>query len=105
MAEKKRTTGKGPGKKGQSSGGIVLGLVLMAIFICELLGYTWCRVQYTGVGYEITRATEEQARLKVVRKALKVELARLKSPERLAGIAETSIGLNMPTSRQIVVIE
>ena len=36
---------------------------------------------------------------------LQVELARLKSPERLTGIAETSMGLRMPSSRQVVVVE
>jgi cell division protein FtsL len=100
-----RATSKKPAKKARSAGGIVLGFVLMGCFICELLVYTWCRVQYTRVGYEISRAREEQARLMTVQKELQVELARLSSPERLAGIAETSMGLRMPSSRQMMVVE
>lgn len=84
---------------------MALGLALMGFFIGELLVYTWCRVQYTRVGYDISRATQEQARLMTIQKELQVERARLKSPERLAQIAETSMGLRMPTSRQTVVLE
>jgi hypothetical protein len=47
----------------------------------------------------------EQQQLMAVQKELQVELARLKSPERLSRIAETSMGLKMPTSRQMVVVE
>lgn len=89
----------------RSSGVIVLGLVIMSFFIFELLAISWCRVQYTQVGYEISRATREQNQYAAVQKKLEVELARLKSPERLAGIAEESMGLRMPSSRQMVVVE
>ena len=77
----------------------------MGIFLCELLAYTWCRVQCTQVGYEISRAAREEAQLAVVQKKLQVELASLKSPERLANIAEAYMDLKMPSSRQRVVIE
>ena len=100
-----RAKAKRPDNKARSTIGIVLGLVLMGIFICELLVYTWCRVQYTQVGYEISLATAEQARMMAVKKELLVELSRLKSPERLAGIAETSMKLRMPSSRQMMVVE
>jgi len=96
---------KKPGAKMRSPGAIVLGLILMGLFIGELLAVSWCRVQYTQVGYEIARATREQTQLTAAKKKLQVELARLKSPERLAGIANASIGLEMPSSRQMVVIE
>jgi cell division protein FtsL len=82
-----------------------LVFILMGIFLSELLAYTWCRVQCTRVMYEISRADEEQERLAVVREKLRVELARLKSPERLANIAETYMDLKMPSSRQMVTIE
>ncbi len=96
---------KKPGKKLRSPGGVALGLLLMGIFIGELLFYTWCRVQYTRVGYEISSASAERARQVKLQKELQLELARLKSPERLAGIAESSMGLKRPTSRQMVVVE
>lgn len=100
-ASTKKKKGKGP----RSPGTLVLGLLLMAIFFGELLAYTMCRVQCTKLGYDITKADGKQDRLLAVQKELQVELARLKSPERLARIAETSMGLKSPTSRQIVVLE
>jgi cell division protein FtsL len=97
---KKRTSTKTRFTKGNA-----LALVLMGVFLCELLAYTWCRVQCTGVGYEITRVVREQEQLAVVQKKLQVELARLKSPERLADIAKTYMDLKMPSSRQMVIVE
>lgn len=85
--------------------GISLTLALMGLFICELFVYTWCRVQYTHVGYDISQAIQEQDRLMAVQKKLQVELARLKSPERLAVYSERILNLKLPTSRQMVIIE
>jgi cell division protein FtsL len=101
----KRKSGKKGGRKTWSIGAMSMGLLLMGIFIGELLVYTWSRVQYTRTGYDISRAVREQQQLMAVQKELQVELARLKSPERLSRIAETSMGLKMPTSRQMVVVE
>ena len=100
-----REAEKRTGKEVRSSKGVTLALVLMGIFLCELLAYTWCRVQYTRVGYQISRAIGEQSQLTAVQKRLQVELARLKSPERLANIAETYMDLKMPSPRQMVIIE
>jgi cell division protein FtsL len=63
-------------------------IVLMFVFIAELFLYTWCRVNYIGVGYEITKETKKQQELIALQNNLKIELASLKSPERLAKIAK-----------------
>ena len=91
--------------KTRSSKWVSLGIVLMVVFIGELLAYTWCRVQYIGAGYDISQAVSEHQQLSTVQKKLQIELARLKSPERLAKIASRYMGLNMPTSKQMMVIE
>ena len=78
-------------------------VVLMVVFIAELLVYTWCRVQYVRTGYEIAQTTIEHQRLMELHRKLKVEDARLKSPERIARIARQR-GLVMPDSKQVVVI-
>lgn len=87
------------------SHGYILALVLMGIFFCELLAYTWCRVQCTGVGYEISRAAREREQLAEVQKKLQVELATLESPERLAYFAQKYMDLKKPSSRQMVIVE
>ncbi len=79
-----------------------LWALLMGIFIVELLIYTWFRVQCTQIGYEINRATETQNRQMALQNNLKIELARLKSPERIVKIATDKLGLVMPQPEQIM---
>ena len=77
----------------------------MFVFIFELLFYTWCRVQTTRQGYEINGLQAESRQLMLVQKSLKIELARLKSPDRIARIARDTLGLVTPKTQQVVDIE
>ena len=83
---------------------LALWLVLMGFFIGELLFYTWCRVQCVQMKYEISKATERQQRLVALQDNLKIELANLKSPQRIATIARKQLGLITPTSKQMISI-
>lgn len=76
----------------------------MAFFIAELLVYTWSRVQCIQVRYEISELTADQERLVMLQDNLKIELARLKAPQRIANIAKQQLGLVAPTSKQLIVI-
>lgn len=78
--------------------------VFLLIFIAGLLFYAWCSVQSVKIRYEISREAENHRNLIVLQNSLKVELAHLKSPQRLAEIAERQIGLTVPAPEQIVVI-
>ena len=55
-------------------------IIFMAVFIAELFLYTWCRVNYIDVGYEISKETKKQHELTALQNNLKIELASLKSP-------------------------
>jgi cell division protein FtsL len=79
-----------------------LWALLMGVFITELLVYTWFRVQCTQLGYEINRAAETQKRQTALQNSLKIEMARLKSPERIVKIATDKLGLVMPQPEQIM---
>lgn len=79
-------------------------LALMFAFMAELLFYTWCRVQYVRVKYEIQEQTTRIRKLSAMQDNLKIELARLKSPQRIAKIAREQLGLVMPTPKQTIVI-
>jgi len=79
-------------------------MVLLLVFVAELLGYTWCRVQYVNVGYELSRGTEKHAALMTLQNSLKVELARLKSPARIEKIARDKLGLVRPTPDQVITL-
>jgi hypothetical protein len=76
--------------------------LLMATFITELLLYTWFRVQCTQIGYETSRAMQTQGRQVMLQNNLKIELARLKSPERIVKIAQDRFGLAMPRAEQVI---
>ena len=79
-------------------------MVLMSLFIAELLVYTWVRVQCIRVGYDISAAADKQAELIAEKKKLTIELARLKSPQRIAWIAKTRLNLVTPSPQQIMTI-
>jgi cell division protein FtsL len=79
-------------------------MVLLLVFVGELLAYTWCRVQYVNVGYELSRVTEKHAALTTLQNSLKVELARLKSPARIEKIARDKLGLVRPTPDQVITL-
>jgi cell division protein FtsL len=79
-------------------------IVFMTVFIAELFLYTWCRVNCIGVGYEISKETQTQHELVAFQTNLKIELASLKSPERIAKIAKDQLGLVTPTQKQTIII-
>ena len=79
-------------------------MVVMVLFIGELFFYTWCRVGCTRMGYEITRNQNRQQKNITTANSLKIELARLESPERIINKAKNEFGLVIPTSEQIMVL-
>jgi cell division protein FtsL len=56
------------------------------------------------VNYDIAEATQDQQRLIALQDNLKIELANLKSPQRIATIAREQLGLITPTSKQMIPI-
>ena len=83
---------------------IMICLILMAVLIAELYFNTWCRVQYRQTNFEISRLEESNAQLSALQDNLKIELARLKSPRRIAKIAREKLGLISPGAKQTVVL-
>ncbi|GBC61978.1 cell division protein FtsL [Desulfonema ishimotonii] len=86
--------------------GIVTWVVLMSLFVTQLLVYTWCRVQCVQVGYEISKEADDYQNLMAVQNTLKIELERLKSPDRISKIAHYQLGLvtPVPTQKKTIVV-
>ncbi len=82
---------------------IALWLSLLLVFIAELLLTTWVRVQCNNLGYEIATLNRETQRLVELQDNLRVELARLKSPQRITRIAR-EMGLTLPAPAQVMVL-
>jgi cell division protein FtsL len=91
-------------KKTRNPKALAACLIFMGLFIAELLFYTWCRVQSIQVRYEISELTADQERLVMLQDNLKIELARLKTPQRIAKIAKQQLGLISPTNKQLIII-
>ena len=81
-----------------------LWIVMLSLFLGELFFYTWCRVNNVNLGYEVAQETEKKSKLIAYQENLKIELASLKSPERIARIAREQLGLSMPRADQTIVI-
>lgn len=82
-----------------------LWILLLMIVVAELFGYTWCRVRCVELGYDIAEEKKNFQRQTALQKDLKIELARLKSPDRIARIAKTQLGLAIPEPKQVIVIQ
>lgn len=83
---------------------IGIWIVFMLLFITELMLYTWSRVQCVRFGYELSEVTERRAGLTLLQKNLKIEIASLKSPNRIAKIAKEHLKLTDPKPEQLIVI-
>jgi cell division protein FtsL len=93
-----------PPRTGRAVGTLSLWALVMVFFLGEVYFYTWCRVQCTQIGYEITRAADHYQRLQEIQSSLKIESERLKSPQRIARYAREKLGLEMPNRDQIIIM-
>ncbi len=79
-------------------------MLILTLFIGELFFYTWCRVQCVQVGIAISSQRRKQQELVTLQNSLKIELARLKSPEMIIRVANQKLGLTMPAPKQTIVL-
>lgn len=79
-------------------------VVMLLVCITEIFFYTWCSVQCTRLRYEIGRQEQRAITLAAERKELRIEMARLKSPAIIVGIAREKLGLVIPETDQIIII-
>jgi len=93
-----------PNRKIRPRQSIGLWMLVLLVFIAEMMLYAWSRVQCVRLGYGISAAIDQQKELQLLQKNFKIELARLKSPERIAQIARGRLNLRMPTPEQTIII-
>ena len=86
--------------KGHTFKIVAFWILILLVFICQLLVYTWSRVQCVHIGYEISREMENHQKLIEIQNRLKIELARLRSPERISKIARSKLELVIPSPDQ-----
>jgi len=81
-----------------------LWIVLMMVFMGQLLCYAWCRIQCINIGYEIQHQMNEYDQLILLQNTLKIELERLRSPDRIARIARNQLQMVTPSPQQKQVV-
>ena len=79
-------------------------MMVMLLFFVQALFYAWCRVQCVNAGYGIDREQRRRQALIKERNTLNIEMARLKSPDRIETIARTRLGLVKPEAQQTVTL-
>ncbi|MEJ2639158.1 MAG: cell division protein FtsL [Desulfosarcinaceae bacterium] len=91
--------------KGRRRFGTLTWLAFMVAFFVIAGFHTWCRLLCTQESVRIDEAQQQRRALLQLQTKLKVELARLKSPARIATIAHNRLGLGMPAPGQVIVLK
>ena len=79
-------------------------IFILAAFITALFFFTWCRVQSQDIRFEINAERIEQKELSRLQNQLRIEIERLKTPERIGKIAREKLGLYPPKPKQVIVL-
>lgn len=79
------------------------GLVIALVLLAFALGMVWTTQSIWLVlkGYELAQLKKEISTLQQANERLQLEVARLKSPEHVAQVATTKLGMVKPTYRDI----
>lgn len=85
---------------GRRNGWVMLLLVSLIVCSAGAIAQTWTNLRAIEYGYAISKATTQRARLRESNRRLRVELALLKSPARVSGVAAAA-GLRPPEPQQV----
>jgi cell division protein FtsL len=95
--------GRGWAAGAQTSVGYLLLLTLvLAVVTVAMLAHLYVRFEGVRLGYETNRARATRTRLLLERRELRLELASLKSPDRVEAEARERLGMEIPDHRRIV---
>jgi cell division protein FtsL len=80
-----------------------------ATIACALVGSAamlqiWVRTRVTEQGYRLSRLSAEQQKLQREHERLQLLAAQLGSPQRIAELARTRLGMGPPTSERVIVL-
>ncbi|RLC25908.1 MAG: hypothetical protein DRH56_05255 [Deltaproteobacteria bacterium] len=83
---------------------VFLVIALLFLFMGTGIGYVWSNFERTQIGYDLSQLRREEMRQKEINRKLRLELALLKSPQKLESIAVRRLGLRQPSSEQIIIL-
>ncbi len=80
---------------------IIIAAVLMAV----ALTYVWSHIHMTELEYQIARELSSREQITEEQTKLKVELATLKSPQRIETIARERLQMTYPEREQVIMLK
>jgi cell division protein FtsL len=84
----------------------LLPMIGFVALLCVLsLLFVWCRVQATGLEYEISSLEEAVRKANQETVELRLEVATLGTPQRLEHVALNDLGLRFPTPAQVTTVD
>lgn len=81
------------------------GIALAAVAIVMALTFVWTRVRVIQLGYEVSDLNRQVGELLRQKNQLEVEVAKLKSPERLEKMAQEYFHMRLPLGNEIIFIK
>lgn len=105
MSERKQKKAKRAASGRWWANRVLLGLVALVLWtMASGFAYVWCQTQVVNLGYRLSEAHRQHAKLADENKKLHLEMARLRAPERVEQIALRQLGLKHPDKDQIVLL-
>lgn len=80
------------------------GVAVLGAFILVLLFYGWQHYQWIQLGYSIEAEQKKKDQQVELGRQLRLERARLRSPERIDRIARRQLGMVLPEPGQLVTL-
>jgi cell division protein FtsL len=91
------------GRKRRRRHAVAFTLLALCLVGVALL-HVWLRLQVVHMGYVLSTTSKLQNQLEQENRELKIELATLTSPDRLAAMARKRLGLVSPDKGQVIVL-
>jgi cell division protein FtsL len=105
MSETKRKKRRGSPSRRWWSNRVILGLIALILWsTVSGFTYVWCQTHVVDLGYRLSEAHRQHTKLVDENKKLRLELARLRAPERVEQVSLRQLGLKHPNKDQIVVL-
>jgi cell division protein FtsL len=83
---------------------VVVTIAVAAVFIACALFSVWAHHQVVSLGYEISQANQEEQELLQASMKLRLDVASLKSPNRIQETALRDLGFTNPQKDQLIIV-
>jgi cell division protein FtsL len=84
---------------------ILTVLIITLSITIVILIYVWSHIQMTRLEYEVAEAIHTKEQLLEEQRRLRLEVATLKSPQRIEAIARNRLQMTYPEPGQVIVIK